>query len=199
MPNPAIAQLILSLATTPDRAATTVGDLLEESDTRGSLWFWSSVLGTVGSLCWRDFRSAPLRIIGVGLWGSFAAPILAAAPTILLSLGLANGFPGAPVPFMWSLFLVVSEVIAAIIVGWDVAQRSKGRELAAACSVAFTVAVFYSLAEYGSAMQVHRVGQNYPGREHALAEDCLEVALFLLSAILFRLASTSRRPSPHAN
>jgi hypothetical protein len=29
------AEAILSLATTPDRAATTAGDLLEEADTRG--------------------------------------------------------------------------------------------------------------------------------------------------------------------
>jgi hypothetical protein len=45
-----IAQLILSLATTPDRAASTVGDLLKEADARGSMWFWSSVFHTTGSL-----------------------------------------------------------------------------------------------------------------------------------------------------
>lgn len=37
MPNPNLAQLILSLATTPDRAASTVGDLFEES-AAGSVW-----------------------------------------------------------------------------------------------------------------------------------------------------------------
>jgi hypothetical protein len=65
--NGKIAQLILSLATTPDRAATTVGDMLEESAARGSLWFWSNILRTASSLWWRDFRSAahaPARAMG---------------------------------------------------------------------------------------------------------------------------------------
>jgi|SRR5579862_2565683 len=79
-----VAQLILSLATAPARAASTVGDLMEVAKTRGSLWFWFNVAGTACSLCWRDFCSAPLRIIWLGLRGWFA--------TYLWSFALVSPF-----------------------------------------------------------------------------------------------------------
>jgi hypothetical protein len=45
MRNASIAEWILSLATSPERAAATVGDLLEKSSS-----FWLSVFGTFVSL-----------------------------------------------------------------------------------------------------------------------------------------------------
>ncbi|HEY1501072.1 MAG TPA: hypothetical protein VGF88_15960 [Acidobacteriaceae bacterium] len=40
-----IAERLLSCVTTPARAASQVGDLLELSRSRGTLWFWRAVLG----------------------------------------------------------------------------------------------------------------------------------------------------------
>lgn len=45
-----IAEGLLALVTTPDRATSTVGDLMEHAGQRGGLWFWSSVLRTMGAL-----------------------------------------------------------------------------------------------------------------------------------------------------
>ena len=45
-----IAEWVLSLGTTPARAASTVGDLMEGAQGRGRLWFWASVLQTTLSL-----------------------------------------------------------------------------------------------------------------------------------------------------
>ena len=39
MRNATAAEWILTLTTTNDRAASTVGDLLEETSSRGGLWF----------------------------------------------------------------------------------------------------------------------------------------------------------------
>src|ERR1035441_7999782 len=72
MRNATAAEWILSLATTPDRAASTVGDLLEEASARGVFWFWSSVLRTASSHLWRDLRAAPLRILGLAFSGLLA-------------------------------------------------------------------------------------------------------------------------------
>jgi hypothetical protein len=200
-----IAQLILSLATTPDRAASTVGDLLEGADTRGSLWFWSSVLRTAGSLCWRDFCSAPLRMIWLGFWGFLAAFFYGTAPMAALGLLVFLAVRIGPNPnpptnplWVWPL-LIASEIFGAVFAGWEVARSSKGRELAAAFSVTFMVAAFYALTVYLSALQFRRIGRPYPSRELALAQDCLEVFCVFLGAVLCRLASTSRRPSRTAN
>src|ERR1019366_521350 len=76
MRNATAAEWILSLATTPDRAASTVGDLLEEASARGVFWFWSSVLRTASSHLWRDLRAAPLRILGLAFSGLLAYLVL---------------------------------------------------------------------------------------------------------------------------
>ena len=41
MRNAHLAEWILSLFTTRERAAATVGDLTENASARGALWFWS--------------------------------------------------------------------------------------------------------------------------------------------------------------
>jgi hypothetical protein len=190
--NSNIAQLILSLATTPDRAATTVGDLLEEADTRGSLWFWSSVLRTACSLCWRDFFSAPLRMLWLGLRGFLAVSFWSVFPLGLVGLVFTrpNSSPLMNPLLVWPP-LIASEIFGAVWAGWGVAKSSKGRELAAAFSVTITVAAFYALAEYLSALQLRRIGQPYPGREYAFAQDCLEVFFVILGAVLFRSRKTT--------
>ena len=45
-----IAEWVLSRFTTPGRAASIVGDLTENADSRGGVWFWFSVIRTALSL-----------------------------------------------------------------------------------------------------------------------------------------------------
>ena len=49
-----IAEWILALVTTRDRATSTVGDLTEQAAARDAVWFWLSVLRATASLLWRD-------------------------------------------------------------------------------------------------------------------------------------------------
>jgi hypothetical protein len=64
-----IAEWILALVTSRDRAASPVGDLTEEAATRGVIWFWSGVLRTAASLLWRDVAEQPVRTIGLACFG----------------------------------------------------------------------------------------------------------------------------------
>jgi hypothetical protein len=193
MPNPArtgkMAQLILSLATTPDRAASTVGDLIEESDTRGSLWFWSSVLRTACSLCWRDFCSAPLRMIWLGLWG-FVATLEVTFITLFVGSAILAGVPN-PVPLWFWALEAISCAVASALAGWEVAKRSKGRELAAAFSVALLFAALYGWRHDRPASS---------GSPEALALLALIPPPFVIAAaILFRFRGpTSPRSSLRA-
>jgi len=65
----AIAEWILSQVLPPDRAASTVGDWMEDAAERGNLWFWSCVFRTTASCLWRDIAQSPATIAGVGLSG----------------------------------------------------------------------------------------------------------------------------------
>ena len=69
MHNVNIAEWILALVTTRDRAASTVGDLAEGAATRGAVWFWSGVLRTAASLLWRDIVEQSARFTGLALIG----------------------------------------------------------------------------------------------------------------------------------
>jgi hypothetical protein len=84
------AEWILSQVLPPDRAASTVGDWMEDATQRGNIWFWSCVLQTAVLSVWRDLTEKPLTMAGIGLLG-FARNSLAvigialAADTILRS------------------------------------------------------------------------------------------------------------------
>ena len=60
-----IAEWILSQVLPPDRAASTVGDWLEDAPNRGNIWFWSSVFGTAASAIWNDFANNPRFVLGL--------------------------------------------------------------------------------------------------------------------------------------
>jgi hypothetical protein len=57
-----LAEVLLSLAGPADRAASAVGDLMEESGARGMVWFWRSVLRLAASLLVRDLTFAPITM-----------------------------------------------------------------------------------------------------------------------------------------
>ncbi len=69
MPKAQIAELILSLFTTRERAASTVGDLIENAPGRGTRWFWSGVSRTALSLFWCSFAAEPAFIAGIAFRG----------------------------------------------------------------------------------------------------------------------------------
>ena len=57
-----LAETLLSLVGPADRAASAIGDLIEEECERGRLRFWRTVMGLWLSLLWRDLRTAPLAM-----------------------------------------------------------------------------------------------------------------------------------------
>ena len=65
-----LAEWILGLVTSRDRAASTVGDLVEEASSRGAVWFWSGIVRIAASLLWRGVAENPLRLAGVAFIGT---------------------------------------------------------------------------------------------------------------------------------
>ena len=60
---------LLILFTSPERAVSIQGDLIEEGQTRGRVWFWSQIIRTTGALCWKRIARSPLAILGLTLSG----------------------------------------------------------------------------------------------------------------------------------
>ena len=131
MRNLALAEWMLSLVTTPERAAASVGDLLEEGTS--SFAFWWSIASTAVSLSLSDLSAAPLSLLGVALYGFVMAIVL----SVLLG-GLA-GLLFAVLLTAWPGLTVTQLAIVGTALGWLgsyaagilLAQRAKGRELAA--------------------------------------------------------------------
>ena len=95
MSNTALAEKVLALFTSPDRAAAMAGDLTEEREHRGRAWFWLHVAGTTLAL-WRSAATdAPLRVLVLAVAGGalFTAPAFAGAAAV----GLFPQSLGSPV------------------------------------------------------------------------------------------------------
>jgi hypothetical protein len=192
MRNAAAAEWILSLVVAPDRAASTVGDLVEEASSRGTLWFWSSLLRTACSHFWRDLLVSPLRTVRLAFWGLGASWILGALLGMTVSLLRVHFVDFVP---HWEhpLILVLVVIAAPLLAGWEVARRSAGRDLPAAFAVAALLAAFHVVSLYLSAMQVRRIGIPWPGMENAFTMFCVRALCVIAGAILFRCRTLGRR------
>lgn len=66
-----IAEWILALVIPPDRAATTLGDWMEDARERGPVWFWSCVFRTVAAQVWSDLTDDPVFLATLALRAFF--------------------------------------------------------------------------------------------------------------------------------
>jgi hypothetical protein len=142
-----IAEWFLTLVTTRDRAATTVGDLTERAAARGGVWFWSAVFRTVASLLWRDGVEHPARITGlacVGLAIYIGIDLLVAALSGAAFYGavMAAGYPLHLDSIGWKLWFTLPALVSSLVIGRMLARWAPGRELAACLLYAILASVY---------------------------------------------------------
>lgn len=147
MPSAHIAEWILALVTTRDRAASTVGDLTEQAATRDATWFWFSVLRTAASLLWRSLMEHPVRLTGLALLGIavyvgidllFAG--LDGAVFFIAAYTSGNHFQVASIG--WKLWFAAPVLISSLLVGRMLAGWAPGSELAAYVVYAVLVSIY---------------------------------------------------------
>lgn len=98
------SQRLISMFTTLDRSVAIVGDLAEESQIRGSGWFWLQLTRTAFALCFRSVRSAPLISLLLAPAGIVLSEILYwAALSASGMIGFLQGFD--PSAMTWDQFL----------------------------------------------------------------------------------------------
>jgi hypothetical protein len=141
-----IAEWILRLVTSGDRAASTAGDLVEGAATRGVVWFWSRVLRTAASLLWRDVAENPARIAGVAFIGLVVEVVI----TLLLA-GLSGvvffivAWSGRQIQLgsmWWTIGLGTQQLVISLLIGRMLARWAPGRELGACLAYAILGSIF---------------------------------------------------------
>jgi hypothetical protein len=144
-----IAELILSLFTSPERAASIIGDLEEDAPARGNFWFWECVARTVFSLLRHDLTAEPLFLLGLAVRGTLFSLRLVALWSVLILLGIvvvaavvvqikaaAGPAPSwvhgqAVMDSAGYLLGLTAMVMIEFRVGQWLARRARGREMAA--------------------------------------------------------------------
>ena len=144
-----IAEWILGVVTSRDRAASTVGDLIEGAATRGTVWFWSGVLRTAASLLWRDIVERRVRLTGLALAGLavyIGTDLIFAglSGAAFFGAGVASGHPLHLDSIGWKLWFTAPVLVSSLLVGRMLARWAPGRELAA-CVVYAILASIYNL------------------------------------------------------
>jgi hypothetical protein len=86
-----LAEWLLCLTTTKERAASIIGDLNEEVPTRGRLWFWFSITHTFLSIVRRSLEGAPFSMavyaVFAWFWYMFVSLALWVCAAILMNAG----------------------------------------------------------------------------------------------------------------
>jgi hypothetical protein len=95
---------LFSLFTSPDRAVAIAGDLAEEREQRGWIWFWLHVVSVTLALWRNSTTEAPLRVLALVLAGLalLAAPAFGGVAVVLLVPQLMDSPVGwIALPFFW--------------------------------------------------------------------------------------------------
>ena len=218
LPKLPLAHWILSQVTHPDRAAAILGDLLEQSEANGPLWFWSSTLRIAISLQARRLtsqarysaaKSARFALeLGTSL---LSAAFFTAMPLLVIGLfvrGVLGGTHEFPFGFrflaegqlhlrdmeLWLLCVTANGLVAGLTVGLLVKRRNwsetRLRLILSMASLAVQIS-FGSIATF--AFHAQPFGWIAPWAETFIAQM---MWLSLAGLITERIADALRHRSP---
>jgi hypothetical protein len=135
-----IAEWILGLATSRDRAVSMAGDLMEEAAPRGLAWFWTGVLRIMASLLWSGVAENPMRIAGVAFVGLavdvVASMLLAGLTGVVFFLESWSGHQIQLNPVWFTLAFKASALVISVLIGRMLARLAPGHELCACLAYA---------------------------------------------------------------
>jgi hypothetical protein len=136
------AESLLLMTTTPEVAVPIAGDLVQEADARGTLWFWSTLFRTAASFAWRTFADSPFRLTRAAVVGSvvqYVNAVILYLTLVVLQMDLAiitntnldkgffpPEFPSHPQAIATS---ILSSLGAAYLFGRRLARKFPNREL----------------------------------------------------------------------
>jgi hypothetical protein len=155
-----VAEWILARLTTRSRAASIIGDLLENRSEKGTLWFWRSFAGIVLAVAWRR----PLAFVAAFFLGLHA---LGALQMPIYGVDAAHRPPEAWMPVFWVLSgLGMALWMAAPYAAIRFGLRDSFAQIALVFGGLVTIIIFYWWIP-------------------AVSSSCLILALSLITASMF--------------
>lgn len=128
MPKVNLAERMLEIVTTSSRAASIVGDLEEEAANRTAFWFWVSLLRICTAHVLQDLRIHWLRM----MWLGFSEFLIFVIVAMILESITRSYLPTAQ----------YLRLCLPILIGWHIASRFHGRELASGVSLVSVVWIY---------------------------------------------------------
>jgi hypothetical protein len=127
-----LAEELLSLVMDAERAESIAGDLAEESDREGTLWYWRSLLGVAAAMFFKTFGAARWRTLvflasGFVLWFALYASIRLAGALLGIEPLIATVADGGAFAWGTQLYLCAALILASFGAGlalgpWGVAE-----------------------------------------------------------------------------
>jgi hypothetical protein len=147
MRDPPLAEALLSLVTSEERAETIAGDLAEEAERAGRLWYWRSVLGVSAAMFFKTFGGARLRTLGflAGgflLWCALYAAIRVIGALLGIEPLIATVSAGGGFAWSTALYLCAALILASFGAGLALGSRAVADGLNATAPLA----MFWSAA-----------------------------------------------------
>jgi hypothetical protein len=151
-----LAEWILVLVTTRERAASTVGDLTERAATRDAAWFWFSVFRTAASFLWRNVAEHPARLTGLALLGTaiygglglLFAGLSGVVFSFIAAFGSGNHLQLDSIG--WKIWFTAPVWLSSLLIGRMLARWAPGRELAACVVYAVLVSIYNLVPALGN-------------------------------------------------
>jgi hypothetical protein len=147
MHNSHIAEWILALVTSRDRATTTVGDLMERGTARSGVWFWSSILRTAGAFLWwgvteNKARVARLALLGLAVYIGMGMLHAGLSGIAFFLAAMASGHSPHLDSIGWGIWFAARLVVSSLLIGRMLARWAPGRELAACAAFAVIISIY---------------------------------------------------------
>jgi hypothetical protein len=174
-----IAESILSLFTSAERAGAATGDLMEDPRSRGFLWFWGGVMKTVSSRLWHDLTDTPAFLTGLAFRGNLYSlwltllwnmALLAVVIVVALAWNQIRGLiePGPSWISSESVAQVFTQALGLAAVGmaqfrtgcW-LARRARGREIAGCIAYLLVGIVLWSVVTLCLGPVLERFATNF--------------------------------------
>jgi hypothetical protein len=175
MRSSSVAQAILSLVTTPDRAESVAGDLTEDRARHGASWFWFHLLGCAWALSLRELLRDLSGVLALAFWA--------------LSLLTSLGFAGTAAVFLFPGFgASLSMWLGVSFIWWIGAWWTGSSVVSLAPRIGMSLCLL--LAVTGESLLVAAAGSVWPPSIHASA--CFALVLFLIGAAVARRHVLSR-------
>lgn len=141
MLNSSLAEELLSLLTSEERAESIVGDLEEEARRHGRAWFWISLGGVAAALFFKAFgcaRASTLGLLAAGLvlWFTVYAALRLAGALLGLQPLVADFSASNALPWGTALYLALALILASFCAGLLLGRRTAGSGINSAAPLA---------------------------------------------------------------